>query len=39
MPIIFHEKSRQFHIYNEYISYIIEIMENGELGNLYYGKK
>ena len=39
MPIVFHSKSREFHIYNKEISYIIEIMENNELGNLYYGKR
>lgn len=39
MPIIFHEKAKEIHLYNNYISYIIEIMENGQLGNLYYGKR
>ncbi|MDD2970989.1 MAG: alpha-galactosidase [Lachnospiraceae bacterium] len=39
MPIIYHEASKEFHLYNQQISYIIEIMENGQLGNLYYGKK
>ncbi len=39
MAIIFHEKSRQFHLQNAEISYIIEIMNNGQLGNLYYGKR
>ena len=39
MAIIFHEKSGQFHLYNADISYIIEIMDNGQLGNLYYGKR
>ncbi len=38
MPIIYHTSSKEFHIYNRQISYIIEIMENGQLGNLYYGK-
>ncbi len=38
MPVIFHEKSKTFHLTNEYISYIIHIMENGQLENLYYGK-
>lgn len=38
MPIIYHTSSKEFHIYNQQISYIIEIMENGQLGNLYYGK-
>ncbi|HHX62881.1 MAG TPA: alpha-galactosidase [Epulopiscium sp.] len=39
MPIIYHETSKQFHIFNKEISYIIEVMENNQLGNLYYGKK
>ncbi|MFD1178235.1 alpha-galactosidase [Paenibacillus puldeungensis] len=39
MPIIYHEKSRQFHLYNDEISYIFCIMPNNQLGHLYYGKK
>ncbi len=39
MSIIFHEHSKEFHIYNEEISYIIKILDNNQLGNLYYGKK
>ena len=39
MPIIYHEESKEFHIFNRDISYIIEIMENRQLGNLYYGKR
>ncbi len=39
MPIIYHEQSKEFHLYNKEISYIIEIMEDNQLGNLYYGKK
>ncbi len=39
MDIIFHEKSKTFHLYNETISYIMMIMENGHLGQLYCGKK
>lgn len=39
MPIIYHETSKEFHLYNKQVSYIIEIMENGQLGNLYYGKR
>ncbi len=39
MAIIFHEQSREFHLYNNALSYIIEIMDNGQLGNLYFGKK
>lgn len=39
MPIIYHEQSKEFHLYNKEVSYIIEIMEDNQLGNLYYGKK
>lgn len=38
MPINFHEKSGEFHIYNNEISYIFKILKNGELGQLYFGK-
>ena len=39
MPIIYHEQSKEFHIFNKEISYIIEVTEDNQLGNLYYGKK
>lgn len=39
MSIIYSQKSKEFHIYNDEISYIIQILDNGQLGNLYYGKK
>lgn len=39
MAIVFHGDSKEFHIYNDYISYIIKILDNGQLGNLYYGKR
>ncbi len=38
MPIIFHEESGEFHLYNKSISYIIKILPNKQLGNLYFGK-
>lgn len=38
MPIIFHEHTKQFHLFNSQVSYIICIMENGQIENLYYGK-
>ncbi|MEL3905771.1 MAG: alpha-galactosidase [Treponema sp.] len=31
--------SKQFHLSNEHISYVMQLMENGQLGQLYYGKK
>jgi alpha-galactosidase len=39
MPIIFHESSKEFHLFNKDISYIIKILKNNQLGQLYYGKK
>ena len=37
--IIYHEKSRIFHLYNQQISYLMCVLENGHLGQLYYGKR
>ncbi len=39
MAIVFHAQSKTFHLYNQDLSYIIRIMANGQLENLYYGKK
>ena len=39
MPIRFHEKKKEFHIYNDKISYIFKILANGHLGHAYYGKR
>ena len=39
MSIIFHEKSKIFHLHNDSISYIMMILENGHLGQLYCGKR
>lgn len=39
MSIIFHERSKTFHLFNEEISYIICVLSNGHIGNLYFGKK
>lgn len=38
MSVVFHEQTKQFHLFNREVSYIIRIMENGQLENLYYGK-
>lgn len=38
MPITFHEKTGIFHIYNEEISYIMILLKNKQIGQLYYGK-
>ncbi len=39
MSICYHEGSREFHLYNKEISYLITILKNGQLGQLYFGKK
>ena len=39
MGIIYEEKSRQFHLYNDKISYIMTCLPNGQMGQLYYGKR
>lgn len=39
MPIIYNEKTREFHLYNQEISYIIKILDNNQPGQLYYGKR
>ncbi|ACV28126.1 Alpha-galactosidase [Anaerococcus prevotii] len=36
--IKYNEKSRTFYLGNEYVSYIFKILENEQLGQLYYGK-
>lgn len=38
MPIVFHESSMTFHLSNGKISYIISVIQNGGIENLYYGK-
>ena len=39
MPINYKEKTQEFHLYNESLSYIFHVLPNGHLGNLYYGKR
>ncbi len=39
MNIIWHEKTRQFHLYNDEISYIMCVQPNGEMGQLYFGSR
>ncbi len=39
MAIIFSEKAKEFHLYNDQISYIMKVLPNGQMGNLYYGKR
>ncbi|MBZ5201542.1 alpha-galactosidase [Planomicrobium chinense] len=39
MPILYNGSTREFHLQTEKTSYIFSVMENGQLGQLYYGKK
>lgn len=39
MDIIWHNKSKQFHLYNNNISYIIGVSPVGELENIYFGSR
>lgn len=39
MNIIYHENSKTFHLFNDEISYIMIVLQNGHLGQLYFGKR
>ena len=39
MSIVFHEKNRMFHLFNDKISYIMTVLPNGQIGQLYFGKR
>lgn len=39
MSITFIEESKTFHLYNDEISYIMTVLPNGHMGQLYFGKK
>ena len=39
MNIIWHNKSKQYHLYNDKISYIMGVSPVGELGGIYFGKR
>lgn len=39
MPIKFHQDSHEFHLYNDQISYIIKVLRNDQLGQLYFGRR
>lgn len=39
MSIVFHKTSGTFHLFNDSISYIMCILDNGHLGQIYFGKK
>ncbi|MGL5259924.1 MAG: alpha-galactosidase [Lachnospiraceae bacterium] len=37
MSIVYHDQTKTFHLYNHKMSYIMTILKNGHLGNLYCG--
>ena len=39
MSIVFHEKNRTLHLFNDKISYIMAVLPNGQMGQLYFGKR
>ena len=39
MSIIFNESTKTFHLYNQEISYIMTVLPNGHMGQLYFGKR
>ena len=39
MDIVFHEESKCFHLYNDSLSYIMILLRNGQLGQLYCGAR
>ncbi len=39
MPIFFNQKTREFHLQAKDVSYIFTVLENNQLGHIYYGSK
>lgn len=39
MNIVFREEHQTFHLYNDQISYIMKVLKNGQMGQLYFGKR
>lgn len=39
MSVWFEERTKEFHLYNDSISYIFKVLENGSLGHIYFGKR
>ncbi len=39
MRIVYHEESKVFHLWNDKISYVMMVLPNGQLGQLYFGKR
>ena len=38
MNIVYHKQTQTFHLYNTKISYIMKVLKDGSLGQIYYGK-
>lgn len=39
MHIIYQEETKIFHLYNDNVSYIMKVLPNGHLGQLYFGRR
>ena len=39
MSILINEKERIFHLQNQNISYIMKVLRNGQLGQIYFGRR
>lgn len=39
MPIVFNRQEKEFHLYNDKISYIFKVLKDGGLGHLYFGRR
>ena len=39
MGAIYNSETREFHLFNERVSYIFNVMRNNQLGHLYFGKR
>lgn len=39
MSILFNEKTQTFHLFNQEISYVMTVLPNGHLGQLYFGRR
>ncbi|WP_117169926.1 alpha-galactosidase [Paraliobacillus sediminis] len=38
MPILFNEKTKEFHLQSSKVSYILKVLENNQLSHVYFGK-
>lgn len=39
MPVLYENDTKEFHLFNDKVSYIMQILDNGQIGNLYFGGK